>query len=345
MAGVRYDAYTESKSDGQGEWWNGLDPQELYTGRNMVVPDGITSMDAMSSWHQRHDRRWTEAPPANNPEFTRTWYLRCKDLLDSYKPDFLYFDDYELPLGQAGLDITADYYNSNMAWHGGNLEAVVAAKNFTPEHLGATMLDIERGRAQGILDTPWQTDTCIGDWHYKRSIFDNHQYKTANSVAQTLVDIVSKNGNLLLNIPLRGDGTIDEDEHKFLLEFGAWMRVHGEAIYGTRPFKVYGEGAPDVTTSSDFNENRARPYDATDIRFTQKGDAVYIFMLGWPEDGKLRVKSLAKGSSYLPTEVRSIHMVGGGREKLRYERTPDALVVALPQRPPNHLDAFAFRLL
>ena len=343
MAGVRYDAYTQTKTTGAGKWWNGLDPQELYTGRNIVIPDGITTIAAMNAWHESHDRIWNENPPPNNPEFTRTWYLRCRDLIDSYQPDFVYFDDNELPLGQTGLDITAHFYNRSLEWHGGKMEAVVSGKNFTPEHAGATMLDIERGRAKGILDAAWQTDTCIGDWHYKRSIFENHQYKTANSVAQMLVDIVSKNGNLLLSIPVRGDGTIDEDEHKFLADFGAWMRIHGEGIYGTRPFHVYGEGPPDVTTSAGFNESHARPFTGSDIRFTTRGQTLYAFALGWPEDGTLRIKSLAQGSSLYPGTIRSVEMLGIG--PVHFTRTAETLVITLPPRPANHLDAFGFRIV
>jgi alpha-L-fucosidase len=343
MAGVRYDAYTETAADGPGFWWNGLNPQELYTGRNIVIPDGITSIAAMRKWHDDHDGQWLETPPPHNPEFVRSWSLRCKDLIDSYQPDFIYFDDTELPLGQAGLDMTAYFYNRSLTWHNGQMEAVVAGKNYKPEHLGATMLDIERGRAQGILDAAWQTDTCIGDWHYSRAIFEEHRYKTATSVAQMLVDIVSKNGNLLLSIPVRGDGTIDEDEHKFLDQIGAWMRVHGEGLYGTRPFKVYGEGPPDVTSSAAFNESHARPFTAADLRFTTKGNTLFVFALGWPADGRLRVRTLARGSSSYPAGIAAVEMLGGGR--VPFERTPDALVLTLPPRPENQLDAIGFRVL
>jgi alpha-L-fucosidase len=256
----------------------------------------------------------------------------------------IYFDDTELPLGQAGLDITAYFYNANMSWHGGREEAVVAAKGYTPEHMGATMLDIERGRAADIIEAPWQTDTCIGDWHYRRSLFEQHQYKTPTLVAQSLVDIVSKNGNLMLNIPLRGDGTIDEDEHSFLEEFGRWMRVHGEAIYGTRPFNIFGEGVPDVTGSQNFNEARARPYNATDIRFTTKADRLYFFALGWPDDRRLRVKSLRSGNRLYKHAINAVQMLGQSGN-LPFQQGPGGLEVTLPLKPPRHLDAYAFRIL
>src|SRR5207248_681707 len=148
-----------------------------------------------------------------------------------------------------------------------------------------------------ILPNPWQTDTCIGDWHYKRATYENHKYKTPTQVIQMLADIVSKNGNLLLNIPLRGDGSIDEDEHAFLQNIAVWMSANGEAIYGTRPFTVYGEGAPETSGTKNFNENRAAPYTAQDIRFTTKGPVLYAIALAWPVDGKLRIRTLATGST------------------------------------------------
>lgn len=344
LAGVRYDAYTLTKADGRGQWWQDLDPQKLYTGRNLVMPDGLKTITEANKWHDDHDRVWHEEPPPMDPEFTRTWFLRCKEMIDKYKPDMLYFDDTGLPLGQAGLDAVAHFYNANMSWHGGSEEAVVAAKELPPEHMGATMLDIERGRAQGILETPWQTDTCIGDWHYKRSIFDKHEYKTPELVAKTLVDIVSKNGNLMLNIPVRGDGSIDEDEHAFLEKFARWMHVHGEAIYGTRPFTLYGEGRPDIGGNHNFNEQGARPFDASDIRFTRKGDQLYFFALGWPANRTLTVKSLRSGSPYYPKTIRAIEMLGqDGR--LQFEVTADALLVHLPTRPQDQIDAYAFKVL
>jgi alpha-L-fucosidase len=342
LAGVRYDAFRLKKEDGAGTWWEGLDPQELYTGPNIVIPDGITTIKAAQQWHDEHDGVWNEAPPPNNPEFVRTWYLRCQELVDHYDPDLLYFDDTELPLGQAGMDMTAHFYNSNLHRRG-KLEAVVTAKNFKPEHVGATILDIERGRANTILAEPWQTDTCIGDWHYSRAVFEQHRYKTARSVVQTLIDIVSKNGNLMLNIPLRGTGAIDEDEHQFLTDLGSWMKLHGEAIYGTRPFSIYGEGPPDIQTSGDFNEAKARPYSAEDIRFTTKGDALFAFALGWPENGVLSIKTLALGSEHAKKPIRRITLLGT-EGSLRFKQDKGGLAISLPPSKPNDY-AYAFRIV
>ena len=329
MAGVRYDAFTE-RTRGR----NGLNPQDLYVGPSLVAPDGIKSIKAMNEWHEKNDRVWDEFPPEAHPEFTNQWFLRCKDLLDTYQPDMIYFDDTGLPLGQTGLDITAHYYNSNMARNGGKLEAVVTGKNFVPQHRGAVALDLERGRSGEILPDPWQTDTCLGDWHYKRSIFEQHKYKTAKTVIHTLADTVSKNGNLCLNVPLKGDGTIDTDERQILAEIAAWMKPNGEAIFSTRPFKVYGEGPPETITTGEFNEGKNRPYTAEDIRFTTKAGRLYAIALGSPADGKLRIKTLARNSAQLPAEISKIQLLGSDAD-LKFERTSEALVVTLPGQGPN----------
>jgi alpha-L-fucosidase len=340
MAGVRYDGFTR-KSAGKGKAWDGLDPQNLYVGPSLVVPDGFTSAKAMSDWHRTNDGIWDEMPPIDHPEFTNTWFLRCKDLVDTYQPDMLYFDDTELPLGQTGLDVVAHFYNSTIQRKGSN-EAVVFGKQFLPQHRGAAALDLERGRSNDILPLPWQTDTCIGDWHYKRSIFEQHKYKTAKGVVHMLADIVSKNGNLCLNIPVKGDGTIDADEKQLLAELAGWMPANGEAIFGTRPFKVYGEGPPDVVSTGNFNEGKGRAYTAEDFRFTVKDGRLYAIALGWPADGKLRIKSLARGSQHLPAEITKVELLGNSTA-LKMERTADALVITLPPQKPNDI-AYGLRI-
>jgi len=332
LAGVPYDGFT-AKASGKGKWWDGLDPQELYTGPNMPMPKGITSIAEANKWHQQHDRVWTEEPPPDNPRFVNTWFLRCQELIDKYRPDLLYFDDTELPLGQAGLDIAAHFYNSNVKRQG-STEAVLNSKGLKPEHQGTMVLDIERGRADHILPAPWQTDTCIGEWHYKRSLYDEHRYKTVRQVVHTLVDIVSKNGNLLLNIPVRGDGSIDEDEIRFLDGLASWIPANGEAIFGTRPFAVFGEGAPDVAGTGNFNENRTRAYTAGDIRFTTKGDALYAIALGWPEDRRLTIATLAQGRQEYPKSIGRVELLGHAGA-LPFARRTDGLVVTLPEDKPN----------
>ena len=338
QAGRRYDASKLTMADGRGKWWEGLDPQELYAGPNMVVPDGLTSVKDVADWHNRNDRVWTEDPPAMNPKFTETWYLRCRDLVDKYHPDLLYFDNTGLPLGQAGLDITAHFYNASLQWHGGKNQAVVNGKNLPPEHRPALVEDYERGFADDIKPQPWQTDTCIGGWHYDRGVFENHRYKTVGQVARMLVDIVSKNGNLLLNIPVKGDGTIDADEVKFLHGLAAWMKINGEGIFESRPWKVFGEG-PTKVQGGMFNENKVK-FGAQDIRFTAKGENLYAYFLGWPEDGRLNIQSLASGAMDKP--IKSIKLLGS-RENIAWTQDAGGLHATLPATKPGN-DVFALKL-
>ena len=142
-----------------------------------------------------------------------------EQLIDDYKPDLVYFDDSALPLwpvSDAGLQIAAHYYNASIRRHHGSLEAVMFGKILDAQQRRCMVWDIERGQANEIQPLPWQTDTCIGQWHYDRPLYERNGYKTPETVVRTLVDVVSKNGNLLLNIPLRGDGTRDEKELKIL---------------------------------------------------------------------------------------------------------------------------------
>jgi alpha-L-fucosidase len=328
-AGQRYDAYRLTKADGRGKWWDGLDPQELYTGRNIVMPDGFKTIRSVDVWQQSHTAHWDEKPPLHNPAFTRQWFLRCRDLIDSYKPDLVYMDNHALPLGQAGLDITAHYYNASMAWNGGKLEAVLNAKLLPDEFRPGVVEDVERGFRENIEPLPWQTCTCLGDWHYARSLFDNHQYKPASTIIHRLCDIVSKNGNLLLSVPLRGDGTLDADEQKILEEIAAWMSRNGEAIHGTRPWRSFGEG-PTRVGSGMFSEGASKPLTSEDIRFTSKGGALYAIAMGWPRNGVLRIHTLAQGSALAPGAIENVQAVGAA-DSLAFTRNHRWLEVKLPE--------------
>ncbi|HEX7761508.1 MAG TPA: alpha-L-fucosidase [Caulobacteraceae bacterium] len=330
LAGVRYDAYRLTKADGVGKWWQGLDPQELYTGPSLVAPGGLTSIAAMNAWHDAHDGQWLETPPPHNPAFARQWSARCRDLIDQHRPDFIYFDNTGLPLGQAGLDMTAYFYNASRAWHGGALEAVVTAKKLSLQQRRGVVEDIERGFADGLRTEPWQTCTCIGNWHYDRALFERHGYKSAKSVVQRLADVVSKNGNLLLSIPLRGDGSIDTDEQAILADLAAWMGVNGEAIFGSRPWTRFGEG-PTKLAEGAFSEGAAKAFTADDIRFTTKDGALYALGLEWPAADTLTIRSLA-APSLNGREVSRVELLGAGA--LAFDQTPDGLILHLPSRRP-----------
>ena len=143
-AGIRYDAYTLTKADGKGKWWDGLDPQDLYTGPNLVMPAGFTTIAQANAWHKTHDGIFTENAPPDNPAFVNSWFLRCQDLVDKYQPDLLYFDDSELPFGQTGLDIAAHYYNAAAARNGGKADVVLNTKKLKPEERSSMVEDYER---------------------------------------------------------------------------------------------------------------------------------------------------------------------------------------------------------
>jgi alpha-L-fucosidase len=262
------------------------------------------------------------------------------DLIDKYNPDVLYFDDVVLPIypsTDVGLRIAAYLYNTNLK-RNGKLEAVITTKNLNADQRRAMVLDRERGVQENIEAQPWQTDTCIGNWHYQLSLFEQHKYKTSLQVTQMLVDIVSKNGNLQLSIPLPGSGAPDADELKFLAELTAWMDVNSEGIYATRPWKIYGEG-PSVSTPSarsrfggaaDF-----RKYTAEDMRFTTKGDTLYAFVMVWPESRSTVIKSLATNSPQTDgRKVADVSLLGYGG-KLEWTQDEQGLNVKLPDEPPS----------
>ena len=348
LAGVPYDAATLTKADGKGKWWDGLDPQELYCGVRLPMATDLKTAKEAEDWHWKNDGHWYETVPPNDNGYTNKWFLRTQDLVDKYHPDLLYFDDDELPLEQAGLEIAAHYYNANRAFHGGNLEAVLNAKHPTPAHAPAIVADIERGVAEAIRSTPWQTDTCIGSWHYDRTIFTEHKYKTVAQVSRMLVDIVSKNGNLLLSVPVRGNGELDGDEVAFLEGMGKWIAVNGEAIYGTRPWVIYGEGPSTVEKAEGgqfggAQDVRSKPYTSEDVRFTTKAGALYAFVMEWPAPSKtpgtagktIAIKALATTSAQ--TAGRKVTAVSllGHKGKLKWTQDETGLHVELPATAPS----------
>jgi alpha-L-fucosidase len=261
--------------------------------------------------------------------------------LDKYHPDLLYFDDSVLPLwpiSDAGLKIAAHFYNSNMALHNGKLEAVMFNKDLNDDQKQCMVLDIERGHSPKIEPLPYQTDTCIGNWHYQRSLFDRHKYKTAKTVIQTLADVVSKNGNLLLNIPVRGDGTIDSDELGIVTGIGDWMQVNQEGIIGTRPWKVFGEGptaeakpAPNAR-GLNFNEGKGAPNTAADIRYTSKGNVIYAISLGVPNK-PLTLKSLGTMSGLVNGKIADVSILGD-TGKTQWSQDMNGLTVNPPESKP-----------
>jgi alpha-L-fucosidase len=268
--------------------------------------------------------------------YTDKFYNRTVDLINKYKPDLLYFDDTALPLwpaSDAGLKIAAHFYNHNNHLHGSREGGVLLGKILDPEQRQCMVWDIERGSSNVIEPEPWQTDTCIGAWHYDKGVFDGHRYKSAKTVVQTLIDVVSKNGNLLLSVPLKGDGSLDADEIAIIEGIADWMEVNKEAIHGTRPWKVLGEG-PQMASAAPlqaqgFNEGKGRKLGSDDLRFTAKGDTIYAFVMGSPT-AAVTMKSLGSNAKLLDRPIATISLLGSS-ETLKWSQTDDALVIEKPQ--------------
>ncbi|MEN2787002.1 alpha-L-fucosidase [Sphingomonas qilianensis] len=325
--GERYDAFRLRKADGRGTWWDGLDPQQLYTGGHAVMPDGIDSIAAMNAWHDQHDGQWIETAPPNDAAFAAKWLLRQTDLMQRYKPDFCYFDNYELPFGPIGLQAAADYYNRSIEWHG-KIDVVLTAKQLKPYARFGLVQDVERGFSDHLWEEPWQTDTCLGDWFYNVARLNDKSYKTAEQVIQRLADVVSKNGNLLLSVPQPGDGSIDGEEEKILDGMSAWIAINDAAIFGSRPWRSYGEGPTKLQVGMQ-NEQSAGAFTPQDVRFTTNKGALYALFLGWPT-GSASIASL--GHDRLKDAViERVTLLGGGAVPFR--RDAQGLHVELPARP------------
>ena len=259
------------------------------------------------------------------------WLLRTCELVDNYRPQVVWFDWWiEEPAFAPYLQKFAAYYYNRAAEWGCGVAINYKHRAFP---MAAAVFDVERGQLDDIRPLLWQTDTSVSknSWGY----IENHDYKTAGSIVTDLVDIVSKNGALLLNIGPRADGSIPEPEQAMLLETGQWLQVNGEAIFGTRPWKVFGEGPTEVVSGS-FSDTKRAAFTAEDIRFTRQGDTLYAIALGWPEAGKLQVKTFAKGSVNAPLDITRVSLLGHDGE-LTWSRDQDGLSVELPhQKPCEH---------
>ena len=309
-----------------GTAYDGADPKlaDLYHTLPADYPYGMTINDR-------------QAPDA----WKMHYFKRIKDLIDTYQPDLLYTDG-DIFYEEYGLSLLADLYNNSAKMHGGQGEAVAFSKLPSDCQTGTCVLDWERGVAGGIAANPWQTDTCIGDWHYNRGVI----YKTPKYVIDMLVDIVSRNGNLLLNFPLPNSGELDYEEMVVLEEITKWMAVNSEGIHGTRPWKIFGDG-PIATAPVDggtrFNESARKELTAEEVRFTTKGETIYAFVMGWPEkvasDGPmvlirpLALVEPANGNALMPPKINRVEMLGS-KEKLTWTQDGQGLTVVMPKEKP-----------
>ena len=307
-------------------WWfysaaKGADKQGPLAG---VPYDGADPRFADLYWTGNERPTESYYCPHGPTGIKQAWFDRIKDMIDRYHPDLLYSDS-PLPYpDEYGRKLLAHYYNDNRQQHAGKLEAVYNCKQ---DSQGRWVQDLERGVMDKICPVPWQTDTCVGGWYYDVHVAKAHGYKSAALVLQMLADIVSKNGNLLLNFPPRPDGTLDDDELRILEAMAAWMPINGEAIFATRPWKVFGE-SPGKIHGGMFNEGGLR-YSAKDIRFTTKGGALYALVLGWPEDRKVAVRSLARPAG----AIAGVSLLGGTGH-VAWTQTDEGLIVTLPEKKP-----------
>jgi len=265
---------------------------------------------------------------SKDPRWHQQWYTEIRELLDNYKPDLLYTDG-GVPFGnEVGRSMIAHLYNQDAARHRGKTEAVYACKQKSE---GRWIEDLERGIMPRIDPYPWQTDTSIGDWYYNR----DWKFRPVNWVIHMLVDNVSKNGNLLLNVVQRPDGSLDPEVETMLGQLADWNAIHGQAIFGTRPWLVYGESSVKVSGGA-FKEDFK--YNAKEIRFTTKGSTLYAFALGWPEDRQITIRSLAKPPGQKVNNISSVSLLGY-RGKVEWQQTAEALVVTLPEKQVSEFTA------
>ena len=332
LTGVAYDGM-QKLDDGKNTWWEGMDPQIL------------------------NGKPHLKNSPC--PEFVQQFMHRVQDVIDQYEPDILNFDDGAhftfdeggkwapdlavwLGIPDLAPQIMAYYYNKNILAHAGRLEGVVDLKEVDQPVWGTLTRDFEMGLADSLQEHPWQTEACIGQWHYNHSLLDNHSYQTASLIIPLLCDIVSKNGNLLLSIPLPGHGELDSDELAFLDELAQWQQINSEAIKKSRPWKIYGEGPSTEAKNIGMYQLAKYKFEATDIRFTTNGTTLYAIVLGWPQDNQFLIKSLATTSPHYQGEIGNIELLGS-RSKIKWARTVDGLRIATTAEPPcKH--AFVFKI-
>lgn len=331
FGGAAYDGGL-TKQDGTGQWWEGLDPQDLYA---------------------------QSREPGSREAYREKFARRVRDLVDRYEPDLLYFDNLKLPLADTpryGLEIAAHLYNGSLARTGGRNEAVMNTKGLDAAQQRCLVYDIERGRTDRINAQPWQADTCIGHWHYNLALFEKHAYRTAAAVIPLLCDVVSKNGNLLLSVPIRGSGEIDTAETAILDDIGRWLATNGEAIYDTRPWKTFGEGPRTIPEGKekltgcrgelnqlwDYRDG-CTPYSAADIRFTRSkdGSTVYAIVLGLPQ-APITIQAL--GLTAMDGQaIDSVRLVGSDA-RLAWKQEPGGLVIQpAAEWPSRHAVVFAIQ--
>jgi alpha-L-fucosidase len=270
---------------------------------------------------QPDDKEWL----TNNLVFQVDWFNCIKELIDNYNPDLLYSDS-QMPFGDIGRSLIADYYNQNILGNNGKLDVVYTCKQKSG---GKWVEDVERGIKDSADQYPWQTDTSIGDWYYSTG----QKYKTANEVVQMLVDIVSKNGNLLINIVQTPEGDLEPDMLQILNEIAIWTTANGEGIYGSRPWKTFGEKSVEALAVKPGRFVEEYKFNYKDIRFTEKDGYLYAYCLGTPTQDIL-IRSLGKNSKFYGNPVTSVKMLGSDI-KIKWSEGTNGLIIKKPVKFPS----------
>ncbi|MEO9512827.1 MAG: alpha-L-fucosidase [Flavobacteriaceae bacterium] len=318
-AGVLYDGHL-TKEDGKGLWWEGLDPTDLYG----PVPEDRT--------------------PELLEEIKENWEKRHIELVTKYKPDLLYNDGFNFTYGEHGKEVTRKLYNNSLK-ENGSIQAVMLLKRKAK----GTVNEVESGGSNTLREYPWQSEITFTDWFYKK---DRHLTHNARTILEMLIDAVSKNGNLLLNIELHPDGTIPSEQKVIIGVVGDWLKINGEAIYGTRPWKVYGAGksvrgetgqndngevrnaGDDITakkkTGEHYNQRTtASPtYASDEVRFTKKGDNLYIMIMN-PKKGEVKISTFGLDNNLSPGKLKKLSRLDNGN-KIKFKQTKTSLLVNVP---------------
>lgn len=335
---VRAEGLVFSVSSHRAEnWWffdGGLDyPSDVTKPENTGLygpPQPASPKEGSAEWGSK---TWQLAP---DKAFLDDWLVRTCEIVDKYRPQVVWFDWWiEQEVFAPYLQkFAAYYYNRGAEW---GLGVAINHKHDTFP-VGTTVFDIERGQLNHIREQFWQTDTSVSknSWGY----ISHHDYKPVAWIIQDLVDIVSKNGALLLNVGPKPDGSVPEHEREMLLEVGKWLKINGESIYNTRPWEVYGEGFAEVPEGS-FSDTKRTDFTSEDVRFTKNGDVLYVTLLAWGK-GSVTIKSLADGSSISASSIKKISLLGDGLA-LEFSQSREGLKVWLPDAPPcDH--AFVLKL-
>ena len=274
-------------------------------------PDTVPDPSHLENWF----------PP--DRQFRDDWLARTTEMVDKYQPELIYLDWWTAaPAFEPDMQRFAAYYYNRAKEGGWGAAVTYKGEQF---QTGTALFDIERGKLDALRLEPWQTDTSVSihSWGYAQ----DDEYRTPKSLIQDLVDIVAKNGNLLLNVGPKADGTIPEPAQQVLCGIGAWLTVNGEAIYGSRPWQYFGEG-PTKSASGEKSEGANKSWTARDIRFTTKGNALYAIGMERPADGVARIETLYAGTPYLTRGIAGIDLLGGGT--VEWRQTPTGLEVTLP---------------